>query len=172
VNKLHLMHNATDRLAICRIWPEDSFVLLAALRHQSGGAVCQICIRIATAHAARPREFEVSITEIGDLLKGSADILGLKGSPVHARARSVAPLRKGRENWEADPSSSPPDPGPGSRPGAKSRQTSKKSGSSHATLGILEGGIPHFTALVEEATNVRIQHPVHSLSVESHTQRI
>jgi len=95
VNKLHLKHNATDRLAICRIWPEDSFVLLAALQHQSGEAVCQICIRIATATQLAQDISKYPSPEIGDLLKGSADILGLKGSPVYARARSVAPLRKG-----------------------------------------------------------------------------
>jgi hypothetical protein len=94
VNKLHLKHNATDRLAICRIWPEDSFVLLAAVPYQSGGEVCQICMRIATATRLAQEISKYPLPEIGDLLKGSADILGFNGSPVHARAASIAPLRK------------------------------------------------------------------------------
>jgi hypothetical protein len=49
--KVHLKRNSTDRLALCRIWPEHDFVLTAALPHQSNGTVCKTCIGIATSLA-------------------------------------------------------------------------------------------------------------------------
>jgi hypothetical protein len=41
--KIHLKRNLTDRLALCGIWPEHRFVLLAELSRQPIGTVCKIC---------------------------------------------------------------------------------------------------------------------------------
>jgi hypothetical protein len=49
LTKLHLKRNATDRFALCGIRPDHSFVLMAAMSRQTAGAVCQTCMRAATA---------------------------------------------------------------------------------------------------------------------------
>ena len=54
--KLHLKRKVTDRLALCGIWPGDSFVLLPTLSRQSDGTVCQNCIWAAAAAAALARK--------------------------------------------------------------------------------------------------------------------
>jgi hypothetical protein len=56
LNKLHLKRKATDRLALCGIWPDHSFVLLAILSRQSEVAVCQNCKWAAAATAALARK--------------------------------------------------------------------------------------------------------------------
>jgi hypothetical protein len=53
LTKLHLKRNATDRFALCGILPEHRFVLMAAMPRQSDIAVCQLCIRVATADLER-----------------------------------------------------------------------------------------------------------------------
>jgi hypothetical protein len=50
--KIHLKRNATDRLALCGIWPEHRFVLLAAVFRQPVGTVCKMC-RMAAAIAPK-----------------------------------------------------------------------------------------------------------------------
>jgi hypothetical protein len=47
LNKLHLKRNATDRFALCGIWPGRSFVLMAVLSGQPSAAVCKTCITVA-----------------------------------------------------------------------------------------------------------------------------
>jgi hypothetical protein len=49
LKKLHLKRNAMDRFALCGIWPNHSFILMAAMSRQAAGAVCQTCMRAATA---------------------------------------------------------------------------------------------------------------------------
>jgi hypothetical protein len=53
LKKLHLKRNPTDRFALCGIWPDRSFVLMAANSRQSAGEVCRTCINVATASLAR-----------------------------------------------------------------------------------------------------------------------
>ena len=53
LKKLHLKRNAVDRFALCGIWPDDRFVVMAAMRRQSAEAVCQTCMRVATANLER-----------------------------------------------------------------------------------------------------------------------
>jgi hypothetical protein len=55
LKKIHLKRNSTDRLTLCRIWPERDFVLIVALSHQSSGTVCKTCIGIATCLAHNDR---------------------------------------------------------------------------------------------------------------------
>jgi hypothetical protein len=51
--KLHLKRNAVDRFALCGILPDKTFILMAAMPRESVEAVCQTCIRVATANLDR-----------------------------------------------------------------------------------------------------------------------
>src|ERR1035438_1175448 len=53
LKKLHLKRNAVDRFALCGIWPDDNFVLMAAMPRESAEVMCQTCIRVATANLER-----------------------------------------------------------------------------------------------------------------------
>jgi hypothetical protein len=53
LKKLHLKRNAVDRFALCGIWPGNTFILMAAMPRESVEAVCQTCIRVATANLER-----------------------------------------------------------------------------------------------------------------------
>jgi hypothetical protein len=53
LTKLHLKRNALDRFALCGIWPDDTFVLMAAMPRESAEVLCQTCIRVATANLER-----------------------------------------------------------------------------------------------------------------------
>ena len=50
LNKLHVKRNATDRFALCGIMPDRSFVLMAVMSRQSKEALCQTCLKVATAN--------------------------------------------------------------------------------------------------------------------------
>jgi hypothetical protein len=50
LKKVHLKRNAADRFALCGVLPGNAFVLMAAMPRDSVEAVCQTCIRVATAN--------------------------------------------------------------------------------------------------------------------------
>ena len=50
--KIHMKRNSTDRFALCGIWPEHRFVLLAELSRQPIGTVCKMC---GTAASIAPK---------------------------------------------------------------------------------------------------------------------
>jgi hypothetical protein len=50
LKKIHLKRNAVDRFALCGILPDNTFVLMAAIHRDSVEAMCQTCIRVATAN--------------------------------------------------------------------------------------------------------------------------
>ena len=57
--KIHLKRNSTDRLALCRIWPDHDFVLIGAFLNQSNGTVCKTCLGIATSLSHQNEEREL-----------------------------------------------------------------------------------------------------------------
>jgi hypothetical protein len=52
LRKLHLKRNAVDRFALCGILPDNTFIM-AAMPRESVEAVCQTCLRVATANLDR-----------------------------------------------------------------------------------------------------------------------
>jgi hypothetical protein len=71
--KIHLKRNSTDRLTLCRIWPEHDSVLIVALSDQSSGTVCKTCVGIATSLAhndqSEHRATKSAIAELTKLLE-------------------------------------------------------------------------------------------------------
>jgi hypothetical protein len=45
--KLHLKNLPTDRLALCKIWPGDDWVVKELAQEQPEGSVCRICAIVA-----------------------------------------------------------------------------------------------------------------------------
>src|SRR5437868_2944717 len=50
--KIHLKHTASDRLALCKIWPEENWVLTEFAHQQAPNTTCKVCAIVA----ARPDE--------------------------------------------------------------------------------------------------------------------
>jgi len=47
MGKLHLKSVATDRLALCNIWPGNDWVLKELAQQQAEDTICKICSKIA-----------------------------------------------------------------------------------------------------------------------------
>ena len=47
MGKIHLKSAATDRLALCKIWPDTNWVLWEVAEQQATGSVCKICSVVA-----------------------------------------------------------------------------------------------------------------------------